>query len=42
MKKIRHHPRCAWWDEPPTLRDPKDCNCGAIPPLPPKRKVTSA
>ena len=28
-----HHPRCAMFNEPPGLRDPKDCNCGAIPPL---------
>lgn len=30
----RHNPRCNYLQEPPTLRDPNDCNCGAIPSLP--------
>src|SRR4051794_2758030 len=28
-----HHPRCAIYQEPPSLRDANDCNCGAIPDL---------
>lgn len=26
----RHDVRCAIFDEPPSLRDPKDCNCGSL------------
>lgn len=33
MAKYLHNPRCAIFHEPPGLRDPSDCNCGAIPPL---------
>lgn len=35
MARIQHNPRCAFFQEPPGLRDPNDCNCGAIPPLKP-------
>lgn len=31
---VEHNPRCAIFNEPPGLRDPKDCDCGAVPPLP--------
>jgi hypothetical protein len=24
---MRHDPRCAYFNEPPTLRDENDCNC---------------
>lgn len=30
---MKHNPRCAYLRDPPSLRDPSDCNCGAIPPL---------
>lgn len=32
---MRHNARCAIFQEPPTLRDDSDCNCGAIPSLRP-------
>jgi hypothetical protein len=32
--EVKHHPRCAIWRDPPSLRDDTDCNCGAIPQLP--------
>jgi hypothetical protein len=31
---VSHNQRCAIFQEPPSLRDASDCNCGAIPPLP--------
>lgn len=33
MSRVKHNPRCAIYHDPPSLRDPGDCNCGAIPPL---------
>jgi len=30
---MKHNPRCAIFHDPPSLQDPSDCNCGAIPPL---------
>lgn len=32
---MRHNPRCAIYNDPPSLRDAKACNCGAIPELNP-------
>lgn len=32
--KVGHNPRCAIFNEPPTLRNLDDCNCGTLPPLP--------
>jgi hypothetical protein len=31
---VGHNPRCAIFQESPSLRMASDCNCGAIPPLP--------
>lgn len=28
-----HNPRCAIFNDPPSLRSPRDCDCGFIPPL---------
>lgn len=28
-----HNPRCAIFNDPPSLRSPQDCDCGFIPPL---------
>lgn len=39
---MRHNPRCAIFREPPTLQDPNDCNCGAIPSLPPSVSLGQA
>lgn len=36
----RHHPRCRFLHDPPSLRDPSACNCGAIPPLPQPVKIS--
>jgi hypothetical protein len=30
---MSHNPRCAIFNDPPSLRMAKDCDCGAIPPL---------
>ena len=38
----RHNPRCAIFHEPPSLRDASDCNCGAIPQLPPSCSLEQA
>jgi hypothetical protein len=39
---MRHNPRCRIFNEPPTLRDPSDCNCGAIPRLTPGLSLEQA
>jgi hypothetical protein len=36
---VRHEGWCAIWNDPPTLQDTRDCNCGAIP-LPHAPSVT--
>lgn len=36
---MRHNPRCRMLQDPPSLQDPNDCDCGAIPPL--RRRVAS-
>jgi hypothetical protein len=38
-----HNERCAYLQEPPSLRDPRDCNCGALgPDLPLERTAAMA